>query len=199
MIDVDPNHAVVAAAADLHCVALPGSTISKLGSNYARAFYRYAKDCESEAVFVAHDDSSSVVGAAVLTLDPSGLSRRLFLRTPLLVHAIWRPLLAVQLARGLFTRQQSQRENTSVHELPEVLAIFTDRPYRSRGTGKELLRAIEAYLTARSFDRYVVRTLAHANNRAVRFYEREGFKHVGKVSAQGNLFQLLVKEIGSNG
>ena len=70
--------------AALHCASLPGSAIAALGEPYAERFYRYLAESSTEYV-VLHRDARDVIDAVcVVSLDPSGLNRRLWCRTPLL-------------------------------------------------------------------------------------------------------------------
>lgn len=192
IIEINPSGAALAAAASLHHEALPGSIITQLGSSYTQAFYRFARSSRDEAIFIARSDVEGVLGAAVLSMDPKSLSRRLLFKTPLLFHLASRPLLAIDVACGLFSAAGLPHDR---ERLPELVAIFSAESCRSRGVGKRLLDAIETYLASRRKSRYVVRTDDDPANRAIAFYRREGFQFAQKFSAHGHRFQLMIKQI----
>lgn len=190
-----PDPAALDAAADLHRAALPESTISKLGPAYTRSFYRFAVSSDLEEIFVARLDDGEIAGAAVLSFNPAGLSRRLALRTPMLLNLACRPTLALTLVSGLLSRAQDSRAGDEVRALPEVIAIFVHEAHRNRDVGKELLHAIEDRLRGHGIHRYIVRTIDRADNRAIGFYEREGFEKISKIRAHGTWFQLMAKNV----
>jgi len=194
-IEIDPDPEALAAAATLHCDALPGSLISRIGPAYTHAFYRFAASSSNETVFVMREANATVVAGAVLSLDPAYLTRHMLWQTPLLWHLASRPLLALALAREALSDTLSSRPYVQRHTLPEVIAIFTKPEHRSRGAGKALLRAIEAHLIAANVRRYVVRTSDDLRNRATAFYEREGFEKIDRVRSHGNEFYLMAKDV----
>jgi GNAT superfamily N-acetyltransferase len=180
----DPS--VVADVASLHCGALPGSLISRLGKSYARSFYRYCCSSRLETVLAAMDGRQVVAGACV-SLAPSSLSQRLLLRTPLMAYMALRPTLAWHAALGIAASTAIPRE---IADAPEVVALMTADGRRSEGIGKAMIERIEAHLQRR----YFVRTHNSDAHPTVRFYRREGFEPAGVLSAHGDEFLLLKKE-----
>ena len=194
-IEINPSRAALAAAADLHCDSLPGSIISMLGPAYALAFYRFAASSDTHSVFVARDGKGQIIGGAVLSLDPTSLSMRLLFQTPLLLHLMRRPSLALQTTWDALCEKLWPNNDKQTYRIPEVVAIFTETNHRNHGVGKELIQEIEAYLVARGIYRYMVRTRGNFENRAINFYEREGFQYIDRYYAHGTWFQLLAKDI----
>jgi ribosomal protein S18 acetylase RimI-like enzyme len=193
-IEIDPTGATLAAAARLHRDALPNSVISRLGSAYTEAFYRFAAASEKEFVFVAHAPDGSVLGAAVLSLDPSSLTRRLLFGTPLACYLPRKPRLTAEMACDVLLAPCRKRSSSLPHDVPEVIAIFSRTEDRSRGIGRDLLRCVEALLSRQGKHRYFVRTDDRPENRAITFYHREGFQYIGQLRTHGNRFQILLKQ-----
>jgi len=188
----DPGEAELREAAALHCILLPGSAISRFGQSYARSFYRYAARSRDEIVFAAVD-RNVVLAAAVVSLRPLDLQRRLLVHTPLLPQMVLHPLTAYNILRDrLFGRVEDNVDVT----IPEVIAIFTATAQQRRGLGAQLLRAIEKELSARGLSRYALRTKDTADNRAIGFYDKQGFIVVGDAQTSHGRFRIMTKRIG---
>jgi ribosomal protein S18 acetylase RimI-like enzyme len=189
----NPDEGALRQAAALHCALLPGSAISRFGVNFANSFYRYAGRSPKEVVFAALD-AGVVVAAAVVSLRPQGLQRRLLLHTPLLPHMVIHPLLAF----GVVRERLTQRVEGDIDQAsPEVVAIFTAAKHQGRGIGAQLLRTIENDLSARGLSRYGLRTEDVTGNRAVGFYDKQGFVVVGHVLTPHARFRVMTKHIGA--
>ncbi len=188
----NPDDETLCEAAALHCRLLPGSAISQFGEGFARSFYRYAARSQSEVVLAARG-SGAVIAAAVLSLRPYDLQRRLLLYTPLLPHMAAHPLAALRVLRDRsFARIEGDFDPT----LPEVIAIFTAPSHQGRGIGGQLLRAAEQELSTRGFLRYGLRTEDVAQNRAIDFYDRQGFTIVGRGVMPTGRFRIMTRQIG---
>jgi len=187
----DPGEQTLRQAAALHCLLLPGSAISRLEPSFARSFYRYAARSRAEIVLAAVQNDA-VIAAAVLSLRPQDLQSRLLLHTPLLPQMALHPLAALDIVRDrLFGRTEGAVDPA----LPEVIAIFTAPAHQGRGIGARLLRGIEAELSARGLPRYGLRTEEAAGNRAIAFYDKQGFKAVGRAHTAHGRFRVMAKEI----
>jgi GNAT superfamily N-acetyltransferase len=192
IIETDPAAALLGQAAELHVLLLPDSAISQLGRAYARSFYRFAAKSRTETVFVAVE-SGRVIAAAVLSIEPAQLQRRLAIRTPLIPRMLCAPAIA---ARIVLARVSGRPHASVDSKIPEVIAIFTSQDYQKRGVGAALLRAIEQELRVRGFSRYSVRTEDVPSNQAVRFYESQGFEPAGHVRTPDARFVVMVRQTG---
>jgi ribosomal protein S18 acetylase RimI-like enzyme len=190
IIETDPAAALLDQAAELHVLLLPGSAISRLGRSYARSFYRFAAKSRTEAVFVAAE-SGRVIAAAVLSIEPAHLQRRLAIRTSLIPCMLGAPAIAT---RMLLARVFGKLDAPINSKIPEVIAIFTSHDCQRHGIGAALLRAIEQELRVRGFARYSVRTEDVPSSRAVRFYESQGFERVGHVRTPDARFLVMVRQ-----
>ena len=190
IIEMDPAAALLNQAADLHVLLLPGSAISRLGPAYARSFYRFAAKSRTETVFVAAE-SGRAIGAAVLSIAPAQLQRRLAICTPLIPRMLGAPAISVRI---LLAKMFEKLDPSVNSKIPEVIAIFTSQDYQRHGVGAALLRAVEYELRVRGFSRYNVRTEDTPSNRAVRFYENQGFERAGHVRTPGVRFLVMVRQ-----
>ena len=193
-IEPNPTGPALSAVASLHYETLPKSIISRLGLRYTQAFYRYAVASKKEIVFVARTADGSVLGGALLSLDPTSLTRRVVFGTPLAWHLLNHPRLLLEKVRDVLPAVFG-RNSFPQRSMPELLAIFTRKGERGRGIGRELLRHAESALSQKGMRRYVVRTEARAENKAIMFYHREGFQDIGRLSFHNHIFQVLMKEI----
>jgi GNAT superfamily N-acetyltransferase len=189
-VHVDPGIEVLRALATLHRLLLPDSVISRLGATYARSFYRYAARSSTEAVFAAIGNDGAVLGGAVLTLRPADLQRRLARSTVLVPCLLVRPLGGIRI---LLASLRGSVELPVDRATPEVLAIFAAAQHQGRGVGAALLRGVEDFLRKRGLEAYYVRTEDRPENRAIPFYEREGFASIGRLEAHGLCFRVMLK------
>ena len=180
----------LALLARMHVEALPGSLVTLVGEPYARDFYRYIAGSADELVLVERD-AGRIVGGCVVSLAPSTLSRRLLLHTrlPLLLHRL--PL--ARLALGLLRPGRGQGPSQPAG--PEILLVFTVPERRGSGVGGRLLARTEALLAARGHRRLLVKTRDEAQNRAIAFYERQGFTRIAQLEKLGKRLVLFEKPL----
>ena len=193
VIDQVLDEGDIARLARMHVAALPESLISLLGERYARAFYRYCATTPQELLLLERE-RGELSGACLVSLEPETLSRRLLLRTPLLLSsplAVRRLPLQAMLLGGARSADPPQPRG------PEILLIFTVPELRSQGLGARLLRCCEQQLLSRGLHRVLVKTRDDAANRALQFYERAQFKPIAARSKYGKRLLLLEKTLGA--
>lgn len=177
--------------AALHCKLLPGSVISRFGRAFARSFYRYAASSQTEMVFAARD-LDTTIAAAILSLQPHDLQRRLLIHTSLALHMAAHPFAAISAFQDwLFPRLTGDIDP----KLPEIIAIFTAPSHQNLGVGGQLLQIIERELTARGVPHYGLRTADSSGNRAVKFYEKHGFVLAGHAHSSHGRFRVMTRRI----
>ena len=178
--------------AALHRECLPESAIAALGERYTERFYRYLSDSAQEHAFLHRDATGAIDAACVLSLDPGGLNRRLWCRTPLL-----RSLLRASGSRGRRAlasalspfprahRYESGDGASEVFDAPEVILVFVAPGRRRRGLGRALLARARVWLRDTGHRCCLARTLDDPRNRAVDFYRAGGFELRGHSSRRG--------------
>jgi len=175
--------------AELHRTSLPDSNVSVLGAEYARAFYRYVTTSARELTIVDRDAAGHIAAAAVISLDPATLPRRLVFGTPLLRHML-------RHGRGLFARAvapgtpEGGRSN-----LPELILIYTSPEERGRGRATSLIRRAESHLRGLGIDAYEVKTVADPSNPTLAFYRNRGFTPRGTASSLSRSFQVFERQL----
>ena len=186
-----PDERQLREAAALHCRLLPGSAIARFGQGFARSFYRYANRSPAESVFAAID-SGAIIAAALVSYRPHDLQSRMLIHTSLFAAMATHPIAAAQIMRErLFVRTEGDIDPT----LPEVIAIFTEAGRQGQGIGARLLRAVEAELSTRGLRQYCVRTEDAPDNRAIAFYDKQGFSVVGRTRTPQGGFRVMVRRI----
>ena len=60
-------------------------------------------------------------------------------------------------------------------QAPEITYVFTNPQLQGNKLGKRLVERVDGHLRAAGFGTYYVKTLDDPDNRAIGFYEREGF------------------------
>jgi GNAT superfamily N-acetyltransferase len=173
--------------AALQVATLPTSLVSRLGRDYAAAFYRFLETSPQERLFVARDGDGLIVAGCVTSLDITTLQRRLLTGTPLLGAFLPRTFkLLPQMLRG---------GGGASPKGAELVLLFTDPSERGRGHAGVLVAQAEAALRERGVTRYSVRTFDDPTDPALRFYLRKGFARAGSFIANGAAFQLLEKRL----
>jgi ribosomal protein S18 acetylase RimI-like enzyme len=181
--------------ARLHVECLPRSLIGALGHGYVRSFYRYVARSEKEIVVIGRRDDGLPVAAAVLSLEPATLNRRLLVKTQLALSMLESlPRLFDLFVRPLF--QHRGREEANVRSAaPQLILIFTSPAERGRGRGSALIREIEEHLRERGIVQYEVRTESEPSNPALEFYRRNGFDPEGTSVRFGTRFQIFTRSL----
>jgi GNAT superfamily N-acetyltransferase len=172
--------------ARMHLESLPGSLVTRIGPRYARAFYRYIARSEYEEV-ILHREGGEIVAACIVSLEPETMSRRLVLHTPLAFHA---PFALLRLPVGAIVARTRGDQPRGA----EILLIFTIASARSRGLGAQLIERCQKVVRRHGIARVLVKTRDDPGNRAIAFYERAGFKPLGKVEKFGKALLLLTRE-----
>lgn len=155
----------------LHVQSLPETAIAYLGPRYAASFYRYINRSPSEHIFV-HRDGPHIDSAAILSLAPESIARRLWIRTPLLVYL--GALVSSPKMLGVMKALPPWNSRQGRPRTPELISIFTAPHHRRRGLAIDLLARSERFLLASGYDCYVLRTSGGENNQAAQFYAHAG-------------------------
>ena len=178
--------------AALHCESLPESAIAVLGERYAERFYRYLAGSAREHAFLHRDAAGVVDAACVVSLDPMGLNRRLWLHTPLVPGLLGkvaagrrRTLLSALSASPRAHRYESDEGALRSIDAPEMILVFVAPGRRRRGLGLALVAGSRLWLRAAGFHRFLARTLDDPRNRASEFYRVAGFEFRGRSFRRG--------------
>jgi GNAT superfamily N-acetyltransferase len=185
--------------ARLHVRCLPDSLLSTLGAGYTASFYRYVARSEHELLAIGRDGRGRPVAAAVLSLEPATLTRRLLWRTPLLIGALLGvhrllPALAAAFRTG---RRAGAGRGGARAGGPQLILVFTAEDERGRGRATTLIRELEDRLRRRGVLRYEVRTEADPANPALEFYRRRGFEAAGLAVRFGTAFQVFTRSLAA--
>jgi ribosomal protein S18 acetylase RimI-like enzyme len=187
----------VARIASLHVESIDDSLPSLLGESFTRRFYRFLERSHQELVFVERVESQ-VESVCVVSLAPGSLHGRIVRATLPLV--VWRALLAL-VARAAFRSMvwnlvvDAVRAAAREDKAPEITYVFTSRERRGERLGQRMVERVDSALAARGFDRYFVKTIDEASNRAVRFYAENGFECLGPRIEGGRTFVEFSKSL----
>ena len=175
--------------AELHVTSLPDSNVSVLGAAYARAFYRYVTNSSRELTIVDRDAAGRITAAAVVSLEPNTLPRRLIFRTPLLWHMVVHPHRMFGWAMTL------GGPAAAPSTVPELILIYTSPEERGRGRATSLIQRAEARLRRLGIDAYAVKTVADPSNPTLAFYRSRGFRPRETASELGRRFQVFERQL----
>ncbi len=178
--------------AALHCESLPESAVAVLGERYAERFYRYLAGSEREHAFLHRDAGGALEAVCVVSLDPSGLNRRLWCSTPLLPALLRgaagtrrRALAGALSASPRAHRYESDEGAPRSLDAPEIIVVFVAPGRRRRGLGLAIVARARAWLRAAGQRRCLARTLDDPRNRAAAFYRAAGFELRGRSLRRG--------------
>jgi GNAT superfamily N-acetyltransferase len=168
----------VARIAALHVESIDDSLPALLGPAFARRLYRFLSTSDRELLLVERV-AGRPESACVVSFAPGSLHGRILRATlPVLV---WRSLVGL-LASAAFRRflahavADALRGEGSPEQAPEITYVFTNRELRGKRLGQRLVARVDRALGERGVDRYFVKTLDEPTNRALRFYEENGFE-----------------------
>lgn len=182
----------------LHVECIDDSLPALLGPRFAARLYAFLDRSESEYVLCERVDGR-VESAVVVSESPGDLQRRIARATL--------PQLLVAAGIALFTRWafgrlllgtlgESLRHESEPVKAPEITYIFTNSRLQGQQLGKRLIQRVDEMLRTRGVDVYYVKTLDDPANRAIAFYEREGFERIGRCEEAGRSFVVFHKRLG---
>lgn len=179
----------------LHRQCLPTSLISKVKPKYGIFFYRFLLKSDLEGIFVCYRQGK-IVGACVASLSPRTLSRRLLFSTRLIFS------LDLLLHKARSVRSRIFSRNISIHVKPEVLnthpellLIYSDADLRGKGVGRNLLESCEEWFRSTGHHQYYLKTVDDILNRAISFYDKNGFCLKGKTDEDKKTYLVFVKSL----
>jgi GNAT superfamily N-acetyltransferase len=190
----DPDIVRVAA---LHVESIEDSLPALLGAGLARRLYRYLCSSDSELVMVERIDGQ-VESVCVVSFDPESLQGRIAVATlPALVwRAVW-AVLAKPLFRSMLWNVARDAVSPAAEQVkaPEITYVFTNTRSRGKRLGQRLIERVDAELRDRGIGCYFVKTLDDPSNRAVRFYDENGFDRLGSRIEGGRRFVEFQKNL----
>lgn len=192
MVDPDQelSEADVARIAALHVASIDDSLPALLGPAFTRRLYRFLERSDRELLLIERVDGRPE-SACVVSFAPASLHGRILRATlPVLV---WRTLVGL-VASTAFRRflvhavADALGGDGGPEKAPEITYVFTNPDLRGKRLGRRLVERTDAALAARGVQGYYVKTLDEPTNRAVRFYEENGFEHLGPRVEGGRRF-----------
>lgn len=188
----------VADLAQLHVSCLSDSVVAALGPRYVRSFYRYVTRSDKEIAIVERNQAGGVVAAAVVSLEPASLNRRLLFHTSLLSSFVRNAphMLALLLSPDNEPGDRRVPDRTRVSPAtPEMILIYTAVDERGHGRGSALILEAERRLRELNVLEYQVRTVADPSNPTLAYYRNRGFAPSGTSFKLGRRFQVFTRTL----
>lgn len=174
--------------ARLHWRCLPDSMFSALGMGALCCLYRFIARSPLEAIVVARHDSGVIEGVSVASMDPQSLLRRLLVGSPM---AFWVLAGSMRLPWAAVLGSKPP----TAPERPELMFLFVSETCRSSGVGRKLVAQTELEILTRGRRVLTVMTRDDPKNRAIQFYETQGYRSEGAVQKFGRPFLLLSRSL----
>ena len=189
------TEADLARLAALHVASIDDSLPALLGARFTRGLYRFFSASEHELLLVERVEGR-IEGACVVSFAPATLERRIARAT------FWSLLPAA--ARAVLTRAEFRalllhtlRGPAGEEKAPEITYVFVSPVLRGRELGKRLVERVAAALSEREVSGYHVKTLDDPANRALRFYEQNGFRRIGLRKEGGRSFVEFHRQLST--
>lgn len=177
-----------------HIEALPDSSLSLMGKKMVEIYYRSVLASPYETLFVAGEQSLD--GVAVLSLQPHNLMKRLVVDNLVNFNFYSSALSSITpLLKIISSALHETKELPAIHDLPEVVQLFTLKEKQGTGVGTSLLNHVEDFLKEKGIGGYFVKTLTDPANPALTFYRNRGFIVVGNCVMNGQNFSFCTKRL----
>jgi glycosyltransferase involved in cell wall biosynthesis/ribosomal protein S18 acetylase RimI-like enzyme len=172
-----------AAIARLHRRSLPDAFLPRLGDAFLRRLYR-AMIADPEAVVLVARSGRGVVGFVAGTPSVRRFYRRFAVRHGIVAGLSALPRLFRRgMLRRLWETARYPQDSGSMPEA-ELLAVAVEPVHRSAGLGERLVRPLLRELGARGAGE--VKVVVGADNEGGnRFYQRLGFRPIGRIHLHG--------------
>ena len=182
----------------LHVECIDDSLPALLGPRFAARLYAYLIRSQSEHVLCERVDGA-IESAVVVSEAPGSLQARIARATlrhllPAALAALFTSVAFWRFLAGTFGH--AAREQVEPGRAPEITYVFTNPQLQGRQLGKRLIERVDALLRSKGVDVYYVKTLDEPGNRAIAFYEREGFERIGTREEAGRRFVEFHKRLG---
>jgi ribosomal protein S18 acetylase RimI-like enzyme len=181
----------------LHTECIDDSLPALLGPGFAGRLYGYLAGSPREHLLFERVDGR-VESAVVVSESPGDLHGRI--ARALLPHLLAAAFVAL-VRRAAFRRfvlgtlRDLWGTVPGAEHAPEITYIFTNPRLQGRRLGRRLIGRVDALLRSRGLERYYVKTLDDPANRAIGFYEREGFERIGVRAEAGRSFVEFEKRL----
>jgi GNAT superfamily N-acetyltransferase len=195
--DRDLDAADLARLGALHVECIDDSLPALLGARFAARLYAFLERSSSEHVLCERVDGR-VESAVVVSESPGDLQGRIARAT--LPHLLAAGAVAL-LTRWAFWQfvagaiGDAARGSAEHDKAPEITYVFTNPQLQGKRLGKQLIARVDELLRSRGIDVYYVKTLDDPANRAIAFYEREGFERIGTREDAGRRFVEFHKRL----
>ena len=190
------QHRHVPAIVRLHCDALAGDFLPRLGPSFLATLYGSMLELDAAFGFVTPLDADDVSGFVIASFDSRTLFRRVIARrffrlTAAVATAMLRqPSLIAHVVETFFYPSKEGKD------MPpgELLVIAVRSEDRSKGIGAALIGRLDEAMRQRQINRYKV-TVSAANEKAQRFYRKLGFALTGDFVMYRNAWNVFVREV----
>lgn len=191
-----PSHAQ--AIARLHRQAIRTGFLSRLGPRFLTELYRSIGRSPYSRIFVSvNQDFQKVIGFAACSLDTAAMYRHILKRRGLhfLFLLLPRAFCPENLRFICETLFYPTAAGPKIDPQAELLSIAVSDDSRGKGVGRDLLNALESYLSENRVMSYKTVTLS-SDRDANAFYKKCGFSFRREMVHHRNVLYEYVKEIG---
>ena len=177
--------------AALHIEQIPESLITAFGPSGVELYYAYAATSPYEHLVVCRSAEGVVIGGCLTSFASHNLAGRA-IRARLWRRA-WRVPFSIVFREKMTAHLKRKRENSDAvspndraaqaqvddKACPELLQLFVDPTITGGGIGGRMVERTEHHVATSDAPGLRVRTQDRPDNRAIRFYAKQGFSRIG--------------------
>ncbi len=186
------THADIDAAAQMAVRLLPASLLCQLGESFMRALYRTALRHSATVALRATGENGCATGFCLASSDSIALQQHLrsnlAIPTARALLAPSRLKLIPRFLQGLFDPEPQP------HMCAELLLLYVDGQGQRKGSGRALIRQLEARFTCQSVPAYRVAVRSQLSG-AKAFYIASGFTFEQERVVLGEPMTYFVREL----
>ena len=207
VLDAGAAYAAFRQIAELHASEIKHGALPQFGLAVLTSVYRQLALAEQSVVLVVWD-GDRVVGFLAGCADVAATFRRVLLKGgPTFLAAFLRQphlwLVAARFGGSLLMYPFRRKQHAAADQKPassrgELLAIAVSPDHQGRGIGSALVHEFEAHLRRWRQPSYAVATNA-ADAASNRFYQKAGFRAVGRTPHHSLTLQNYIKHLNENG
>lgn len=170
---------------DLHLESFPSFFLTSLGNKFLVIFYNACLNNQHCVSVKVVDEKQMIVGFAIGTDVSNGFYKQIILSELLSFINISFGILFSR-PKALFRLIKNLQKSSSVEDrgdYPELLSIAVRGHSKGMGIGDLLLTNFESELVRRGFNRVTLTTDYYHNERAIKFYLKNGYKVLNNFNA----------------
>jgi ribosomal protein S18 acetylase RimI-like enzyme len=181
--------------AKIHYSALANDILPALGIRYLMRFYKYLNKSKHEDILVQRNPMNEILSVLIISNKVHTLFSRTLKNTfcSFVFYSAINFFLSSRFRKSFYQVFKAViLNNDKLEELnPEIVYIFTNPSLQNQRLGSKLLKEGEHRLRKNGYSHLFVRTIKSNENKAIKFYLKNGYHVTGLSNFAGNEYYVL--------